>query len=338
MSSRSRLCLSLAAAALTLSAAAASANACEPPQPGVFSTIPADGEKYPADAAVILRGQGLSLTDASVTVDGQAAALNDMSTWFEGIDLFAVKVEPTPAAGQNVVITGTFCDPGSGCKPITLHYEATATIKAIPPPIEVVEYNIHDYPDFVPGSGDCQSNSGFTAWMKLKTTIPDQAKDGAWMYKITAHATQQWEGPKHTFWGFVDASWNPEVELRMWSDLATNGALPEGVVFDIQIYDSAGNNSSTPGVINKPCHYRADSVSSDSSPPPEPVWTEADIYPGGTCESMTTGTGGSGGGREDVVIDGCGCRVAGESESASGLFGALILALSASMRLARRRR
>jgi MYXO-CTERM domain-containing protein len=55
--------------------------------------------------------------------------------------------------------------------------------------------------------------------------------------------------------------------------------------------------------------------------------------------STTSGAGGSGGGGVgDQVVGGCGCEIAGETESASGLFGALALAIGAAMRLAQRRR
>src|SRR4051812_34865809 len=114
MSARTRLCASLAAlTTLALLAAAPRAHACGALPPGVSGTIPADGQKYPGNAAVVLQGQGISLTDASVTVDGQPATLKDVSkTFFSEVGLFGVTVEPTPAPGQQVVITGTFCASG----------------------------------------------------------------------------------------------------------------------------------------------------------------------------------------------------------------------------------
>ncbi len=349
MSSRTRLLLPLAAlTAIPLLTASPRAHACTPLPEGVFSTIPAEGQKYPANAAVILQGQGISLTDASVTVDGKPATLKDVSTTLlSETDLFGVTVEPTPVAGQNVVITGTFCGVGSGCPMVALHYLATAAIAALPPPVEPVGFDVYDYPDFKSGGGDCQSDSDFAWWVRLKSPIPDPAKDGAVMYVIEGYTPAQSEGPTFKARGFVTASWNPVVTIRQYVGILGGEPLPESTCFSVETYDSAGNHSSSVKSLCKPCNYRADMVPISGLPPAEPMWTAADIYPGGMCDSLTTGTGGasagaggSGGGKTagDQVVGGCGCSVTGEEAPISGIFGALVLALGAMMRIVRRRR
>jgi hypothetical protein len=217
MSSRTRLCFALAAlTALTAGFAAPRAQACSPLPSGVFGTIPADGLKYPGNAAVILQGQGLSLTDASVTVDGQPATLKDVSkAFFSEVGLFGVTVEPTPTAGQSVVITGTFCGVGSGCPPVSLHYQATAPNTVAPTSIDLVGFDVHDYVDFKSGGGDCQSDSDFAWWIQLKSQVPDLATSGAKIYRIEGYADASLAGgPLVTSTGFIDGTGQVVVDPR----------------------------------------------------------------------------------------------------------------------------
>jgi hypothetical protein len=349
----SRTWLVVPFAALTLTAAAPRARACSPLPPGVYSTIPADGEKYPGNAAVILQGQGILPTEATVTVDGQPATLKDVSkALFSEIGLLGVVVEPTPTAGQNVVITGTFCSPGSGCNPVTLHYQATAADTTPPPAIGLVGFSILDHIDFKSSGGDCQSDSDFAWWLQLKAQIPVQATDGAVIYSIEGYRDASLAGgPVVSATGFVRESWNPTVTIRRTIDTLQGKALPEATCFRVKAYDSAGNTPSISSeLLCKPCNYRVDAVLDTDSAPAEPTWTASDVSPGGTCDSSMTGTStgstststgagaGGGGGSDggDEVIGGC--SVAGAGDSTSGLFGALALALCSSLRLARRRR
>ena len=326
------------------------AHACSPLPEGVSSTVPADGEKYPGNAAVILQGQGISLTDAAVTVDGQPATLKNATgtTFFSETGFFGVYVEPVPAEGKKVIITGTFCPAGSACNPVMLHYEATAAFEKQPAPIEVEEVDVYDYPDFKSSGGDCQSDSSHAWWIHLKSPIPDRATEGVVLYKI--ESTPGFGGePDFVARGIVTTSWNPVIVVRGGGTDFGGVPLPESKHFRITTVSSNGNMPSVPGQSDPgTCHYRVDTGPASSSPPAEPVWTTADIYPGGPCDSPTTststassGTGGSGsggGGTGDQVIGGCGCSVGGEDESATGLLGAMALALGAAVRLGRRRR
>lgn len=340
---RLRTCSCILLASAALSTAAPRAHACSPPAQGVTGTVPAEGEKYPGNAAVLLQGQGISITDASVTVDGQPATMKDaywtvhlVKTRFVGFF-----VEPTPVAGQSVVVTGTFCPPGSGCNPVTLHYQATAAFNEAPTPVDLVEVDVYDYPDFKSSGGDCLSDSLVTWWLHLKSPVPDRATEGAVLYVIDVLPSLGGE-PDYIASGLVEPGWDPVVALP-WLDFGFEGQpVPEEHRFNISTFNSVGNMPSPGGKSpSGTCHYRVDTIPSNGSLPAEPTWTAADIYPGGPCETTTgSGSGGGGGsGREDVVIDGCGCRVAGDVDSsASGLFGAMIGALGASVRLARRRR
>lgn len=330
--------------ALALVAAAPRAHACAPLPPGVSSTLPADGAKYPGNAAVMLQGQGISPTEATVTVDGQPATLKDVSkAWFSDLGYVGVTVEPTPKEGQSVVITGTFCPPGGGCNPVTLHYQATAPDTVAPSPIELLSYSIYDYPDFKSSGGDCQSNSDFAWWLKLKTNVPMGLNESPLIYAVERYDDASLAGgPVIAASGYVAVSWSSSATIRSTVDNLEGRPLPEAFCFRVRTYDTAGNAPSVSQVLCKPCNYRVDSVPVESFPPAEPEWTAADAYPGGPCESPTTATGtGSGGGSgtdDDEVIGGCGCRVAGEGDTTSGLLGALALALGAAVRIGRRRR
>ena len=357
MSFRSCLVVPFAAlAALAVTAAAPRAHACSPLPEGIYGTVPTDGQKYPGNAAVILQGQGISPTQATVTVDGQPATLKDVSkSRFGEIGVLGVVVEPTPTAGQNVVITGTFCEPAVMCPPVTLHYEATAADTTPPPAISLTAFNAYDYPDFKSSGGDCQSNSDFAWWLHLATPTPDQATDGAVFYSVEGYRDASLAGgPSFTALGYVQEGWNPIVTIRSTLDNLDGKAIPDAACFRVKAYDSAGNTPSVSSeLLCKPCNYRVDTVASSGSAPKEPTWTSADVYPGGTCDSSMSGGsgtgsssastgagsgGGGGGGTGEEAIGGCGCRVAGESNSAPGLFGALALALCASLRIGRRRR
>ncbi len=347
MSSRTWI-VALPLAALGSITAAPRAHACSPLPSGVLSTIPADGEKYPGNAAVILQGQGISLTDASVTVDGKPAMLKDASAtaFVSGTGFFGVFVEPVPAAGQSVVITGTFC-PSPGCNPVVLHYQATAAFDGRPAPVEIAEVDVLDYPDFKSSGGDCQSDSSSAWWLHLKTPLPDRATEGVVLYTI--RSTPGFGGePDFVARGIVTASWNPVLAVRDGDAEPGGPPLPEWKHFSITTVSSNGNMPpGLDGASPRTCHYRVDTGPSPSSPPGEPMWTAADIYPGGPCDSAATSTSGAssgaggsggGGGGGDQVIGGCGCAVAGDAKSPTGLLGALALAIGGSLRLARRRR
>jgi MYXO-CTERM domain-containing protein len=345
MSTRSFLAISLTALALVT--AAPRAHACAPLPPGVSSTLPADGEKYPGNAAVMLRGQSISPTEATVTVDGQPATLKDVSkTWFSELGYLGVTVEPTPKEGQSVVITGTFCPPNAGCNPVTLHYQATAPDTVAPSPIELLSYGIYDYPDFKSAGGDCQSDSDFAWWLKLDGTVPAALNESPLIYAIERYADVSLAGgPVIASSGYVAVSWSSSATIRSTVGTLDGKALPEAFCFRVKTFDTAGNAPSVSQVLCKPCNYRVDSVPNGDFPPAEPAWTAADAYAGGPCATPTTATGtgsassgSGGGGGGDDVIGGCSFGVAGEGDTTPGLFGALALALGAAVRIVRRRR
>ena len=345
----SRIFLAVPLTALALVAAAPRAHACSPLPPGVFSTLPVDGGNYPGNAAVMLQGQGTSPLEAVVTVDGQPATLKDVSKdRFSELGYYGVTVEPTPKEGQQVVITGTFCPPMTGCNPVTLHYQAAAPDTVAPPPIDLLSYSIYDYPDFKSSGGDCQSDSDLGWWLKLKATLPAALNESPLIYAIERFDDAAMGGKVIAASGYVSASWSSTVSIRNTVNGLGGKPPTEAFCFRVKAYDTAGNTPSVSPVLCKPCNYRVDSAPVGDFPPAEPTWTAADAFPGGACDSMTTaastgaggagGGDGSGGGGGGEAIGGCSFRDAGEGDTTSGLFGALALALGAAVRSARRKR
>jgi MYXO-CTERM domain-containing protein len=187
--------------------------------------------------------------------------------------------------------------------------------------------------------------------MKLKGTVPTALNESPLIYAVERYDDASLAGgPVIASSGYVAVSWSSSATIRSTVNNLDGKALPEAFCFRVKTYDTAGNAPSVSQVLCKPCNNRVDSVPNGNFPPAEPTWTAADVYPGGPCNASTTATGtggassGAGGGKggndgdDDEAFGGCGCRVAGEGDTHSGLFGALALALGAAVRLGRRRR
>ena len=89
------------------------ASACAAIPPGVLSTIPAAGTKtYPANAAIRLNGEGLSLAGLSATVGGKPAVAIAREGAVPPLGL-ALDLQPAPAPGELVTVAGTLCKKGN---------------------------------------------------------------------------------------------------------------------------------------------------------------------------------------------------------------------------------
>ncbi|WP_437630023.1 hypothetical protein [Sorangium sp. So ce854] len=149
------------------------------------------------------------------------------------------------------------------------------------------------------------------------------------------------------------------VVLSRTADVLDGAAAPEALCFRATVMDTAGNAAGEPVHACKPCYYRKDPETAQPGlgGPPEPAWTEEDVYPGGACDSgmgpgsgtgtgggdASTGAGGSGGdgaggsdGGGETEESGCSFRAAGGSGGA-GKAGIAALALLACAALAGRR-
>jgi MYXO-CTERM domain-containing protein len=325
------------------------AEACSPPPPGLGGSIPVNDGKYPANAAVFLMGFGISLDDVVTTVDGEPAALKPAGDALPAeFGNTAVFIEPTPAAGQNVVLAGTFCPPEVMCEAKTISFVTTAPDTATPDAPTGLTFDVHDYVDFKSGGGDCQSDSDIAYWV---TTLGKLEGEGGSPVLLTV------EGFRDA--GFTDlatttttflTSYPVTLDIRMLASALGGEGGPESLCFRATIQDAAGNVAAGSVSACKPCSYRKDEMGEpDFFPPSEPMWGVADIYPGGPCDAGLGvgggGAGGSGGGGTDNgggetdAAGGCACRIedgamGGAAEDVAGLMAMSLLGLS----LARRRR
>ena len=283
--------LTLAALGLSWALAPARARACEPLPPGLTSSVPADGEGLPANAALLFFGQALSLTGVSVTVDGAPAALVPADA-VAGAAL-AARVDPPPAPGQAVVIAGDFCQESGGCGPTMLAFTASAADDTPPTPItDGSFFAIYDHGDFVSSGGDCQTDSDLTFYVHLV--------DGASVGDARTVFTATWDpdglGPIPAAFGdsTLGTGGASVLSISITADKLL-GKTPADVCLTIQVGDLAGNKPASYELCPA-CYLRQDATVPDGSTPPEPAWTEDDAVPGSAC----AGPSGSSSGDSDT--------------------------------------
>jgi hypothetical protein len=119
-----------------------SAEACGVNLPELYEAVPADGQSYPRNAALLFSGTEIKLDAVTVTVDGAPASLVPASLPAR-MATIAARVEPEPQEGQAVTVSGSFCE---GCEPITLTYIASARDDA-PPEVIAAEsfFTVYDH-------------------------------------------------------------------------------------------------------------------------------------------------------------------------------------------------
>lgn len=296
------------------------ADACPPPLPGVVDTIPKEGQTYPRNAPIFLFGYEILLDQFTVTVDGELATLKeaDISTP-SGL---SASVFPAPAVGQTVVINGKFCEASSDCPPVALTFTAGPDDTEAPPPVAISRFDVFDYADFRAIPGSCLLDSDLAIWVDLETPGPVDGESPR-LYTLEAYRDAALQDLAFTKSGFLSSA-NPSIELRLGAPQLAGALAPEAFCFTVRVADAAGNPAAVaPTAVCRPCNYRVDETpASDDAPPPEPMWTAEDLYPGGSCEagSTTTGAGGGGGGAGGNDNPG-GSDGAGGSNSSGGTAG-----------------
>ena len=201
---------------------------------------------------------------------------------------------PSPRPARPWSFPGNFCA-DVGCQPADIEFTAGAEDNDPPPATEIASFDVYDYPDFKSSGGDCATDS-----------------DLAWFFDLTAPALASGESPRIlTLERAADASFSKGSEVvstfvndtsvglteRDMAAILGGKSAPEAFCFRVSTMDAAGNGGGVSQVVCKPCNYRVESGAQPSSRPPEPGWTAADVFPGGTCDAGTGGggAGGSGG-------------------------------------------
>lgn len=175
----SRVSLLLALpAALAVALLSPRSQACSPPQPMLEGTVPTSGGTHPANAPVLLRGYNLQLDALEATIDGQPATAKKVLTVAGalGYDQQTVAFEPAPKAGQQVTLKGKVCEsfgPEDKCT-LDLAFTASAEDLTAPPPIDTVEFDVHDHPDMKPLGGACTAPTDLAYFVRLKAATDSE--------------------------------------------------------------------------------------------------------------------------------------------------------------------
>jgi hypothetical protein len=330
----------------TIAGLEGTADACSPPLPSLTSSIPATGETYPGNAAVFFLGYGISLDAVTVKIDGQPASFTaaaDIDAL--GLGTLSARIAPTPSKGQVVTIEGNFCEPANPCDN-TITFTAGDADNTPPAAPTAISFDIYDYPDFKSSGGDCQSDSDLAWWIDVSAT-PPAASESRVVLHVEAFRDETFKELVFAESTFINGPMT-SLSSRHTINVLNGAAAPEALCFRASVRDVAGNPSGETVHACAPCNYRKDAAGmADFSAPPEPAWTAADIYPGGSCDNGngagggggaggSNGSGGSGGSGETGGGDeGCGCRLAGSGSSDMGYAALALLSIAA---LARRRR
>ncbi|WP_437774596.1 hypothetical protein [Sorangium sp. So ce1097] len=314
------------AALLCTVAAESIADACSPPLPGLTGTLPESGGSLPGNAAVFFDGFSISLDAVSVTVDGapaSLAAVTDLPSL--GYSLVA-RIEPPPSEGQAIVIEGDFCGAQGPCAESRIELTAGAADTEAPAGPSGLSFDLHDHADFKSSGGDCQVDSDLTWWVTVEA---ERAGSGEAPVITTVEAFRDdtFTDPVFSQSRFMNAT-PATVALSRTADVLGGAAAPEALCLRATVMDTAGNAAGEPVHACKPCYYRRDPETAQPGlgGPPEPAWTEEDVYPGGTCDSGTgpgsgSGTGAGGGNASAGAGGGNASAGAGGGDAGSGAGG-----------------
>lgn len=318
------------------------ADACGASLPELHESVPADGDTYPANAALLFWGEAISVDKVTVTVDGEPAALVH-AEFAQGLAPLVVKVEPEPLPGQTVVVAGEFCTEPDNCQASITFTAGEPDVVAPAPNVEASFFALFEHAPFSYMQGCTQFEAAQALYVHLEQA-PPAAGEALVLFKVTWNPGDE-----------VDASAISLTERGVEATTIVSEALTAehfggadvrtAVCLEVLARDAAGN-AAPPFELCPPCFMRSDAtpLPAGSSAPPEPLWTDADAVPGSACalatettgeeptsgEAPTSGetgsqeeTSDSATGGEDGPEKGCAC----DSDGAGGPASLLLLAL-----------
>jgi hypothetical protein len=229
--------------------AAPDADACSPAEGfGVRFLDP-----HPANAVVFGWGRFPdNLTDVDVTVNGGRAYLIAAHFPEHPRSYFVV---PPPDEGDQVRIEG--------------EEVVVAARDETPPQLEELYFDLHDHPGKDLGYDSCGGGEGLTDLTYI-VRVPGVTIDEVVLVELHHPDTDEVlvrEDPR---------PYEGRVEIHV-ADHELAGVAPEEVCLRVVVTDLAGN-SLTPMTSCSPCHFAR--TASDETPD----WSDATLYPGGTCE------------------------------------------------------
>ncbi|MDC0720265.1 MYXO-CTERM sorting domain-containing protein [Nannocystis bainbridge] len=265
------------------------ADACGATLPELHESVPADGDTYPANAALLFWGDGITLDKVTVTVDGEPAALVD-APLAAGLAPLAAKVEPEPQPGQTVVVAGEFCGEGENC-PASISFIAGARdVTAPSPDVEKSFFAVFEHAQYTMTSGCDQFEIEQTLYVHLEQPAPT-AGEALPLFVMEWDPGGEFEGH-----GLHRTARGPSsttvVPITLAVDRLGGADVRTDVCLEVVAIDAAGN-AAAPFELCPPCFVRTDEAPQPdgSGPPDEPVWSDADAVPGSACAAAVETTG-----------------------------------------------
>ncbi len=251
-----------------------SARACSPPvEPTLLGPDPAG--PVPANAAIRIQASSTDLSEYVASVDGELAALTEVEELRINhyvTSEFAVSIAGV-TAGAHVRLR--WCEEGNGCIDV-IEYDASDPVVEPPPAPASLIFDLHDFPGIY-GGALCELPEELNWW--IKTEVAPSEHDIEVFHLFEGFSAE--EQPQLRFRSHALAS----GEVIDWPVAGYQVQLgdaepPEAICIRATAIDAAGNRSE-PVESCLPCRYSVAVRSGDL--PPQPMWTEADIYPGGPC-------------------------------------------------------
>ncbi|WP_437923483.1 hypothetical protein WMF37_31200 [Sorangium sp. So ce291] len=284
-------------AALACTAAMeSSAGACSPPLPGLTGTFPESGGLLPANAAIFFEGYSVSLDGVSVTVDGEPASLVLVTDVPAAGYSIRARIMPPPREGQAIAIEGDFCGPPESCGVKRIELTAGVADTEAPPGLSALSFDLYDHADFKSSGGDCQLDTDLSWWLTAEGEVA-QGGEAPVITTIEAFRDDTFTDPVFSLSRFMNVA-PLSIAIGQTAAVLDGADAPEALCFRATAMDTAGNVAGETVHACRPCYYREDPATEQPpfATPSKPAWTEADIYPGGTCDSgMEPGSGGVGG-------------------------------------------
>jgi MYXO-CTERM domain-containing protein len=281
------------------------AVACPAAPPGLGQTVPASGGQLPANSAILFGGSSLSFDKLQVTISGMPdlaivlrsghdkypALFPDNAAGFMAPSYYFL--DPAPPAGQMVTIAGNFCQGSPATDACQTPVSFTTTAPDTTAPEAATVFFDRQLYTKVDGS-TCSVASDRTSWLHLRSA-PATAGESTVFYLIEEFSDSQLS---HLIYSGLTIPQSEEITLLfplLTSALSVPTADP---CFRITTFDAAGNKAPGITVTCTPCHARTEPpppAGTNPTFPAEPVWTDAEIIPGGACDPSQVGTGGTGG-------------------------------------------
>ena len=283
-------------AGLSIGLFAPKAEACSPPPPGVYGSVPETGSQLPSNAAIVFTGQAMMLEDFSVTVDGIFADLIPIAElsvhFYAGFsERLALKVEPEPLVGQQVTILGCVGSMWNSVEENTnctqFNFVAAPSDQTPPSAPYSAAYDIYDHAPYQPGCCFCQTNSDVAYHLDFAGLEQNTSTQAANFVSVQAYlASDSTESVLFESLIHVNA-YEGDFTFRVVEQTLQGQSAENALCFRLTSFDAAMNPAAEVITLCDPCHLKTstDPIGEYEMPPAEPSWTTSDLVDNGSCIS-----------------------------------------------------